>query len=121
MRILLAIALMTIVTSTGCSDLMQTETVAVDAIPAAQPVVVAFNEDDNPTIEFNVPGLHCEHCAASACELVKAIDGVVDVQANAETKLVTVAVKDKDFDSDKARKVLEEQFGEATLVESEEA
>lgn len=120
MRTLLAISMMTFVTSIGCSDLGSQEPAAV-AAPATEPVAVVFNEENNPTIEFNVPELHCEMCAASACKLVKDIDGVVDVKADAETKVVTVAVKDEAFDSEPARKVLEEEFGEATVVESDEA
>lgn len=121
MRMMFAIGLMSLVASAGCSETESTAVPAAADTAAVQPVAVVFNEDNNPTIEFNVPGLHCEHCAATACQLVKDIEGVADVQADAEQKIVTVAVKDKGFDSEPARKVLEEQFGEATVVESDEA
>jgi copper chaperone CopZ len=114
MRTLSALALLSLGAMIGCAE-NPTAPVATPEAPAAQPVV--FNAGGNPTVEIDVPGLHCEHCSATACELLKDVEGVVDVKADPETKKATIAVKDGEFDSEAARTVLEEQFGEATVVD----
>jgi copper chaperone len=43
------------------------------------------------TITYNVPAIHCAHCAMSIREEVSEVDGVEDVAVDLETKLVTVS------------------------------
>ncbi|MEO0531006.1 MAG: heavy-metal-associated domain-containing protein [Planctomycetota bacterium] len=62
---------------------------------------VAFNADGAPVVEFEAPGMHCEFCAATIVGLLKDKPGVVDVMADAETKVVTVAVEEAEFESEK--------------------
>ncbi len=77
---------------------------------------MVFNAEERPTVEIEVPGLHCENCSATACKLLADMPGVIDVKADAETKKAVVAVDESQFDAEGARTALEEQFGEATLV-----
>jgi copper chaperone len=42
------------------------------------------------TIEYSVPGLHCEHCIASVTEEVSEVGGVEGVAVDLERKRVTV-------------------------------
>ncbi len=44
-------------------------------------------------VTFITPGLTCGHCVAKVQDAVKKVDGVVSVQASAETRFVDV-----DFD-----------------------
>jgi len=43
------------------------------------------------TVTYNVPAIHCDHCAMSIREEVSEVDGVEDVAVDLETKLVTVS------------------------------
>ena len=43
------------------------------------------------TVTYNVPAIHCAHCAMSIREEVSEVDGVEDVAVDLETKLVTVS------------------------------
>jgi copper chaperone len=43
------------------------------------------------TVTYNVPAIHCAHCALSIREEVSEVDGVEDVSVDLETKLVTVS------------------------------
>ena len=43
------------------------------------------------TVTYNVPAIHCAHCALSIREEVSEVDGVEDVAVDLETKLVTVS------------------------------
>ena len=42
------------------------------------------------TSVYNVPGIHCAHCAMSIREEVSEVDGVEDVAVDLDTKLVTI-------------------------------
>lgn len=42
------------------------------------------------TIIYEVPAIHCEHCAASIREEVSEVAGVSEVDVDLETKAVTV-------------------------------
>ena len=42
------------------------------------------------TIEYTVAGMHCGHCKAAVERELAAVDGVEAVQADLDTKLVTV-------------------------------
>ena len=42
------------------------------------------------TLTYNVPAIHCGHCAMSIREEVSEVEGVEDVAVDLETKLVTV-------------------------------
>jgi copper chaperone CopZ len=39
---------------------------------------------------FSVPGIHCGHCKAAVTREVESVTGVVTVDVDLETKLVTV-------------------------------
>ena len=42
------------------------------------------------TSVYNVPAIHCAHCATSIREEVSEVDGVDDVAVDLDTKLVTI-------------------------------
>lgn len=42
------------------------------------------------TLTFDVPAIHCAHCAMSIREEVSEVEGVDDVAVDLETKVVTV-------------------------------
>lgn len=84
--------------------------------------LVAFNPDGAPVAEFEAPGMHCQMCAASIVKVLKEKPGVIDVKADAATKIVSVAYADDEFESDFAiEAVAEAGFGEATPVEAASA
>jgi copper chaperone len=43
------------------------------------------------TVTYNVPAIHCAHCAMSIREEVSEVDGVEDVAVDLDTKVVTVS------------------------------
>ena len=43
------------------------------------------------TRNYVVPGMTCGHCVAAVTEEVSAVDGVVDVKVDLETKVVAVS------------------------------
>lgn len=80
---------------------------------------VAFNTAGAPTVELDAPGMHCGACAANICKALKEQPGVVDVKADADTKVVTVAIDDAAFETDAAiTAIAEAGFGEATVHET---
>lgn len=82
---------------------------------------VEFNLTGAPVVELDAPGMHCEVCAASIVKAIKSKPGVVDVKADAETKVVSVAVSETEFESDFAIEAIAEAgFGEATLIDTVE-
>lgn len=100
--------------SIGCGTPVNDTGVAASA---ATPV--EFNVTGAPVVELEAPGMDCEACAARICKVVKANPGVVDVKADAVTKVVSVAVSEAEFESDSAIEAIAEAgFGEATLVEA---
>ena len=42
------------------------------------------------TVTYNVPAIHCAHCAMSIREEVSEVAGVEDVDVDLETKVVTI-------------------------------
>lgn len=48
------------------------------------------------TISYEVPDIHCAHCALSIREEVSEVEGVEDVDVDLETKVVTVRGDDLD-------------------------
>lgn len=95
----------------GCEQAQEPATTIAEEAQA-----VSFNVTGQPTVEIDVPGLHCENCSSTACELLAELPGVVDVKADSDTKKATVAVDESTFDSEAARAVLADQFGEATII-----
>lgn len=60
---------------------------------------VSLNEEGTPQLLFKSPDMHCEACAASIVQAVKETPGVVDVEADAETKVVSVTVDEETFEA----------------------
>ena len=58
------------------------------------------------TITYSVPGIHCGHCKRAVEEEVAAVDGVESVEADLETKVVTV--RGGGLDGDAVRAAIEE-------------
>ena len=48
------------------------------------------------TVTYNVPAIHCAHCAASIREEVSEVEGVEDVVVDLDSKVVTVSGRDLD-------------------------
>lgn len=116
MRALFSVAVLCLV-AVGCAEVPQDTAQQPAAVDTQQAV---FNAESAPTVEIDVPGLHCEHCSATACEMLCDLPGVVDVKADPESKKVIIAEHEGEFDSEAARSALEEQFGEATIVAGEQ-
>jgi len=109
------IAVLILLPALGCNQGDPTtptnEAASVETTPAA------FNVEGKPTVEYDVPGLDCEHCSAAACSLLEEMPGVVDVRADSEAKRATVAIDQAQFDSEAVRAALADKFGEATLAD----
>jgi copper chaperone len=43
------------------------------------------------TMQYAVPGMHCDHCVRAVEQEIAAVDGVAVVEVDLETKLVTVS------------------------------
>jgi copper chaperone CopZ len=63
------------------------------------------------TITYNVPAIHCAHCAMSIREEVSEVEGVDDVAVDLETKIVIVT--GSDLDDSALRAAIEEAGYEA--------
>jgi len=63
------------------------------------------------TATYNVPAIHCAHCAMSIREEVSEVEGVDDVVVDLETKIVTVS--GSDLDDSALRAAIEEAGYEA--------
>jgi len=46
------------------------------------------------TLVYNVPAIHCAHCATSIREEISEVEGVDDVVVDLDTKVVTVRGSD---------------------------
>ena len=101
-------------TSSNVSSSPDSNSKIVEAKPAA------FNEGGAPTVEIKVSNMECKSCAGSICRILKDAPGVVDVKADADTKLVTIAVDEESFDPDSATQALNEKFFKAELIVAEE-
>ena len=63
------------------------------------------------TINYTVPGMHCDHCKASVREELQAIAGVESVEVDLETKLVVV--QGEGLDDARLREAIDEAGYEA--------
>jgi copper chaperone len=48
------------------------------------------------TVVYNVPAIHCAHCATSIREEISEVEGVDDVAVDLDTKVVAVSGSDLD-------------------------
>ena len=48
------------------------------------------------TVTYNVPAIHCAHCATSIREEISEVEGVDDVIIDLDTKVVTVSGRELD-------------------------
>jgi copper chaperone CopZ len=62
-------------------------------------------------ITYNVPAIHCAHCAMSIREEVSEVEGVERVDVDVETKVVTI--HGRDLDDSALRKAIVEAGYEA--------
>ncbi|WP_428305353.1 heavy-metal-associated domain-containing protein [Lacipirellula sp.] len=84
--------------------------------------VAKFNEAGAPTVDFSVPGMHCESCVAHVEGILAAQPGVKDVEVDLSSLTAKVAVDDKAFDGDKAVAALVDmQFDDAKVITAETA
>ena len=63
------------------------------------------------TVTYNVPAIHCAHCAMSIREEVSEVAGVEDVAVDLDTKVVTVS--GHELDDTALRAAIEEAGYEA--------
>ena len=105
MRCLLAPALVAVV-ALGCGQ-QAVETVETSPTSASDAVTLVFNEAGAPTVDFDVPNMHCEAmCVPKVRATLESQPGVVDVKVDLETKVATVAVEEGAFDADAAIEAL---------------
>lgn len=92
---------------------------------SSEATVVEFNPTSAPVVEFEAPGLHCPNCSAKMERLMAEVPGVVDVKADSETKVISIAFDESSFDQQEAITAIESSgFGpepaEAEATETEE-
>ena len=66
---------------------------------------------EEQTISYSVPGMHCGHCTRAVEQEITAVAGVQSVEAELDTKLVTV--KGERLDDVALRAAIEEAGYEA--------
>lgn len=100
----------------GCEKAEDTATDS--SVPASSAV---FNVTGAPTVQFKVPDMMCEEsCAKAVHDTLAAQPGVKEVVVDFPNRLATVAVDKVTFDSQTALDaLLDKQFSEATLVETD--
>lgn len=105
----------------GCGDV--DVFVTTEGKPATDEVTVAkFNVEGAPTVDFSVPGMHCESCVAHVEGILAAQPGVKDVEVDLDSLTAKVAVDEQEFDGEKAVAALVDmQFEEAKLITAEAA
>ena len=86
----------------GCSGPSETTTPA-DSDTAQQSVQDSVAPDSVPgegetLVSLEVPGMHCDFCAASIREDLEKIDGVVDIKTDPEARICSFKVTDPDVD-----------------------
>lgn len=97
----------------GCSEQQVTVEVPTMDIAVEQAV---FNPDNAPTVEFDVPGMHCEHmCVPKVRKTLQEQPGVVDVQVDLESKVAVVAIDEAQFDPNSALEALAAEFADSKL------
>jgi len=62
-------------------------------------------------LTYSVPGMHCAHCTAAVEGEISAVAGVAAVQADLDSKIVTVT--GEDLSDEALRKAIEEAGYEA--------
>ena len=63
------------------------------------------------TVTYSVPAIHCAHCGMSIREEVSEVEGVEDVDADIDTKIVTI--RGNALSDEKLRAAIEEAGYEA--------
>ena len=58
------------------------------------------------TLSYSVPGMHCGHCKEAVEREIASVEGVTGVEADLDTKLVTVS--GKSVSDDAVRAAIEE-------------
>ena len=99
-------------------------TSSVDVATTEEPkaTLAKFNADGAPTVDFSVPGMHCESCVAHVESILAEQPGVKDVQVDLESLTAKVAVDEKEFDGEKAVAALVDmQFDDAKLITADTA
>jgi copper chaperone CopZ len=94
-------------------------TSSVDVATTEEPkaTLAKFNAEGAPTVDFSVPGMHCESCVAHVESILADQPGVKDVQVDLESLTAKVAVDEKEFDGEKAVAALVDmQFDDAKLM-----
>jgi copper chaperone CopZ len=110
----LAVSLLAIGCGTSSVDVATTEE------PKA--TLAKFNAEGAPTVDFSVPGMHCESCVAHVESILADQPGVKDVQVDLESLTAKVAVDEKEFDGEKAVAALVDmQFDDAKLITADTA
>lgn len=110
----LALALLAVGCGTSSVDVATTEE------PKA--TLAKFNAEGAPTVDFSVPGMHCESCVAHVESILADQPGVKDVQVDLESLTAKVAVDEKEFDGEKAVAALVDmQFDEAKVITADTA
>lgn len=103
----------------GTSSVEMAKTGGADA-PVVK--VAKFNEAGAPTVDFSVPGMHCESCVAHVEGILAAQPGVKDVEVDLDSLTAKVAVDEKEFDGEKAVAALVDmQFDEAKVITADAA
>lgn len=99
-------------------------TSSVDVATTEEPkaTLAKFNAEGAPTVDFSVPGMHCESCVAHVESILADQPGVKDVEVDLESLTAKVAVDEKEFDGEKAVAALVDmQFDEAKLMTADTA
>ena len=94
-------------------------TSSVDVATTEEPkaTLAKFNVEGAPTVDFSVPGMHCESCVAHVESILADQPGVKDVEVDLESLTAKVAVNEKEFDGEKAVAALVDmQFDDAKLM-----
>jgi len=113
MRCRLTLALLGLLTLSGCGGESERESNAI----GGQVTAASFNADNDPTIEFDVPDMMCpDGCGVAVDEILSKQPGAKDVLVDFDSKTATVAIDESKFDSDKALAALvDKQFSNSSL------
>lgn len=113
----LGAALLAVGCGTSSVDVAKTDDANAPVVTVAK-----FNEAGAPTVDFSVPGMHCESCVAHVEGILAAQPGVKDVEVDLGSLTAKVAVDDKEFDGDKAVAALVDmQFDKAKVITADAA
>ena len=108
----------TVLLTVGCG----TSSVDVATTEAPKATLAKFNAEGAPTVDFSVPGMHCESCVAHVESILADQPGVKDVEVDLESLTAKVAVDEKKFDGEKAVAALVDmQFDDAKVITADAA